>query len=68
MRVEGGALPLRFTDRGPWSPAHRDGGPAGRVHPDVGLKGADAGPLAGKTVALKDHIALAGVRSRSART
>ena len=62
MRVEERRPPLRFTDRDPGAPAV--GGRRTRWAPSsrtCRVKGADSGPLHGKTVALKDHIALAGV-------
>ena len=61
MRVEERRLPLRFTDRDPGRRPTETEDPLGAFIRTCRVKGADAGPLAGKTVALKDHIALAGV-------
>ena len=61
MRVEERRPPLRFTDRAVFGrpSAHED--PLGAFITKCRVQGADTGPLSGKTVALKDHIALAGV-------
>ena len=61
MRVEERGLPLRFTDRDPGRRPTEAEDPLGAFIRTCRVKGADRGPLAGKTVALKDHIALAGV-------
>ena len=61
MRVEERRPPLRFTDRDPGRRPTEAEDPLGAFIRTCRVKGADAGPLAGKTVALKDHIALAGV-------
>src|SRR5713101_6227937 len=61
MRVEERRLPLRFTDRDPGRRPTEAEDPLGAFIRTCRVKGADSGPLHGKTVALKDHIALAGV-------
>src|SRR5262245_55773236 len=61
MRVEERWLPLRFTERDPGRRPTEAEDPLGAFIRTCRVKGADRGPLAGKTVALKDHIALAGV-------
>ena len=61
MRVEERRPPLRFTDRDPGGRPSEQEDPLGAFITKCRVKGADSGPLHGKTVALKDHIALAGV-------
>src|SRR6058998_1180413 len=61
MRVEERRPPLRFTDRDPGVRPSETEDPVGAFIRRCRVKGADTGPLAGKTVGLKDHIALAGV-------
>ena len=61
MRVEERRLPLHFTDRQPGGRPSAEEDPLGAFITTCRVQGADSGPLHGKTVALKDHIALAGV-------
>jgi len=61
MRVEERRPPLRFTDRDPGRRPSEEEDPLGAFIRTCRVKGAPSGPLHGKTVALKDHIALAGV-------
>jgi len=61
MRVEERRPPLRFTDRDPGARPSESEDPVGAFIRRCRVKGADTGQLAGKTVGLKDHIALAGV-------
>ena len=61
MRVEERRPPLRFTDRDPGSRPSEAEDPLGVFIRRCRVKGADAGPLRGKNVGLKDHVALAGV-------
>ena len=61
MRVEERRPPLSFTDRDPGRRPSEQDDPLGAFITRCRVKGADSGPLHGKTVALKDHIALAGV-------
>jgi amidase len=61
MRVEERRPPLRFTDRDPGTRPSEAEDPFGVFIRRCRVKGADTGPLAGKTLGLKDHIALAGV-------
>ena len=61
MRVEERRPPLRFTDRDPGGRPSDADDPHAVFIRRCRVKGADTGPLAGKTVGLKDHIALAGV-------
>ena len=68
MRVEERRPPLRFTDRDPGGRPSEQEDPLGAFITKCRVKGADSGPLHGKTVALKDHIALAGVPTQSPRS
>src|SRR6202158_5122220 len=61
MRVEERRPPLRFTDRDPGRRPSAAEDPLGAFITRCRVPGAASGPLQGKTVALKDHIALAGV-------
>ncbi len=61
MRVEERRPPLRFTDRDPGRRPSAAEDPLGAFITRCRVPGATSGPLHGKTVALKDHIALAGV-------
>ena len=61
MRVEERRPPLRFTDRDPGRRPSAAEDPLGAFITRCRVPGAASGPLHGKTVALKDHIALAGV-------
>jgi amidase len=61
MRVEERRPPLRFTDRDPGRRPSEEEDPLGAFIRTCRVPGAPSGPLHGKTVALKDHIALAGV-------
>jgi amidase len=61
MRVEERRPRLAFTDRDPGSRPSDDEDPLGVFIRRCRVKGADTGPLRGKTVGLKDHIAVAGV-------
>ena len=61
MRVEERRPPLRFTDRDPGRRPSAAEDPLGAFITRCRVPGAPSGPLHGKTVALKDHIALAGV-------
>src|SRR4029450_10830086 len=61
MRVEERRPPLSFTDRDPGRRPSEQEDPLGAFITKCRVRGADSGPLHGKTVALKDHIALAGV-------
>src|SRR5215813_8858055 len=61
MRVEERRPPLRHTDRDPGTRPSEAEDPVGAFIRRCRVPGADRGPLRGKTVALKDHIALAGV-------
>lgn len=61
MRVEEHRPPLRFTARDPGRRPTAEEDPLGAFITVCRVKGADAGPLAGKTVGLKDHVAVAGV-------
>src|SRR5499427_5045935 len=61
LRVEERGLPLRFPDRDPGARPSESEDPVGAFIRRCRVKGADTGPLAGKTVGLKDHVALAGV-------
>ncbi|HEX7215809.1 MAG TPA: hypothetical protein VF578_16480 [Methylomirabilota bacterium] len=61
MRVEERRPPLSFTDRDPGRRPSEEEDPLGAFITKCRVKGADSGPLHGKTVAPKDHIALARV-------
>jgi len=61
LRVEERRLPLRFTDRDAGGRPSEADDPLGAFIRRCRVTGAASGPLAGKTVGLKDHIALAGV-------
>ena len=61
MRVAERRPPLRFTDRDPGRRPSPAEDPLGAFITRCRVPGAASGPLHGKTVALKDHIALAGV-------
>ena len=61
MRVEEQRPTLRFTDRDPGHRPSEAEDPLGAFIHRCRVTGAAAGPLQGKTVGLKDHIALAGV-------
>ncbi len=61
MRVEERRPPLRITERDPGRRPTEAEDPLGAFITRCRVKGADAGPLYGKTVGLKDHVALAGV-------
>ena len=61
MRVEERRPPLRFTDRDPGRRPTDAEDPFGSFITRCRVAGAASGPLHGRTVALKDHIALAGV-------
>ena len=61
LRVEERRPAVSFTDRDPGTRPSDEDDPLGVFIRRCRVKGADAGPLAGKTVGLKDHIALAGV-------
>src|SRR5258705_219173 len=61
MRVEERRPPLRFTDRDPGRRPSAVEDPLGAFITRCRVPGAPSGPLHGKTVALKDKIALAGV-------
>ena len=61
MRVEERRPPITFTDRDPGHRPSEEEDPLGAFIRVCRVKGAPAGPLHGKTVALKDHIALASV-------
>lgn len=61
LRIEEHRPPLRHLDR---DPGYRPGeveDPLNAFIRKCRVKGADSGPLAGRTIGLKDHIALAGV-------
>jgi amidase len=61
MRVAEHRLPLRITERDPGHRPSADEDPLGAFIRTCRVKGADTGPLRGKTVGLKDHVAVAGV-------
>jgi amidase len=61
MRVDERRPPLRFTDRDPGARPSDAEDPLGAFIRRCRVPGAATGPLAGKSVGLKDHIALAGV-------
>jgi amidase len=61
MRVEERRPPRRFTDRDPGRRPTDAEDPFGSFITRCRVAGAASGPLHGRTVALKDHIALAGV-------
>jgi amidase len=61
LRLEERRPPLRFTDRDPGGRPSEAEDPLGAFIRRCRVAGAEHGPLHGKTVALKDHIALAGV-------
>src|SRR5258708_4624466 len=61
MRVEERRPALRFTDRDPGRRPSAVEDTLGAFITRCRVPGAPSGPLHGKTVALKDHIALAGV-------
>ena len=61
MRVEERRPPLTYTDRDPGSRPSDEDDPLGVFIRRCRVAGAPSGPLHGKTVGLKDHIALAGV-------
>ena len=61
MKVVEQRLPLRHTDRDPGYRPGEDEDPLNVFIRKCRVKGASSGPLAGMTIALKDHISLAGV-------
>ena len=61
MKVVEQRLPLRHTDRDPGYRPGEDEDPLNVFIRKCRVKGANGGPLAGMTIALKDHISLAGV-------
>ena len=61
LRIEEEHLPLDVTDRDPGYRPTEDEDPLNVFIRKCWVAGADEGPLAGKTIGLKDHISLAGV-------
>src|SRR5262245_32673293 len=61
LRIDEKRPPLRFTDRDAGARPSAVDGPFAVFIRRCSVKGAATGPLAGKTVGLKDHVALAGV-------
>ena len=61
MRIEEQTLPLGFLTRDPGYRPGEDEDPLNAFIRMCRVEGADSGPLKGKTIGLKDHIAVAGI-------
>lgn len=61
LRIEEQRLPLRYTDRDPGYRPTAEEDPLNVFIRKCRIEGAKDGPLAGKTIGLKDHISVAGV-------
>ncbi len=61
LRIEEQRLPLRYTDRDPGYRPTEEEDPLNVFIRKCRVEGAKDGPLAGKTIGLKDHISVAGV-------
>jgi amidase len=61
LRIEEHRPPLRYIERDPGYRPNADEDPLNAFIRMCRVRGAEQGPLAGRTVGLKDHIALAGV-------
>lgn len=61
LRIEEQRLPFRYTDRDPGYRPTAEEDPLNVFIRKCRIEGAKDGPLAGKTIGLKDHISVAGV-------
>jgi amidase len=61
LRIPEQRLPLRYTDRDPGYRPAQDEDPLNVFIRKCRVKGAEHGPLEGKSIGLKDHISVAGV-------
>ncbi len=61
LRIEEQRLPLHYTDRDPGYRPTAEEDPLNVFIRKCRIEGAKDGPLAGKTIGLKDHISVAGV-------
>ena len=61
MRIEEQSLPLDFLNRDPGHRPTDDEDPLNAFIRKCRVEGAASGPLKGKTIGLKDHIAVAGI-------